>query len=213
MGSGGSQAFELVKKQLAEAPVLQHYDPTKAVSLSTDASPYGVGAVLCHVLADGIEEPIAYASRTLNAVERKYSQLDKEAMAIVFGVKRFHQYLYGRQFAIVSDRKPLQYLLSESRGAPVMASARLQRWALILGAYQYTISYRPGEKMANADGLSRLPLPESPASAEVPLPGEVVCLLQTLQSSPITAEQIRQWTSKDPILSKVRELVAKGVGG
>ena len=205
-----AKAFELVKKQLAEAPVLQHYDPTKAVSLSTDASPYGVGAVLCHVLADGTEKPIAYASRTLNAVERKYSQLDKEAMAIVFGVKRFHQYLYGRQFAIVSDHKPLQYLLSESRGVPVMASARLQRWALILGAYQYTISYRPGEKMANADGLSRLPLPESPASAEVPLPGEVVCLLQTLQSSPITAEQIRQWTTKDPILSRVRELVAKG---
>ena len=91
-----------------------------------------------------------------------------------------------------------------------MVSARLQRWALILGTYQYTISYQPGEKMANADGLNKLPLPESPASAEVPLPGEVVCLLQTLQSSPITAEQIRQWTSKDPILSWVRGLVAKG---
>ena len=114
------------------------------------------------------------------------------------------------QFCVMcSDHKPLQYLLSESRGVPVMASARLQRWALILGAYQYTISYRPGE-MANADGLSRLPLPESPASAKVPFPGEVVCLLQTLQSLPITAEQIRQWTTKDPILSRVRELVAKG---
>ena len=117
-------------------------------------------------------------------------------MSIVFGVKRF---LYGRQFAIVSDHKPIQYLLSESCGVPAMASARLQRWALILGTYQYTISYRPVEKMANADGLSRLPLPESPASGEVPLAGEVVCLLQSLQSSPITAEQIRQW-----------ELVAKG---
>ena len=76
----------------------------------------------------------------------------------------------------------------------------------------YTISFWPGEKMANADadGLSRLPLPESAASAEVPLPGEVICLLQTLQSSPITAEQIRQWMSKGPILSRVRELVAKG---
>ena len=99
---------------------------------------------------------------------------------------------------------------SDSRGIPVMASVRLQRWALILGAYQYTISYRPGEKMANADGLSRLPLPESPASAEVPRFDEVVCLLQTLQSSPITAEQIREWTTKDPILSRMRELVAKG---
>ena len=103
-----AKAFELVKKQLAEAPVLQHYDPTKAVSLSMDVSPYRVGAVLCHVLADGTEKPIAYGSHTLNAVERKYSQLDKEAMALVFGVKSFHQYLYVRQFAIVSDHKPLQ---------------------------------------------------------------------------------------------------------
>ena len=90
-----AKAFEPVKKHLAEAPVLQHYDPMKAVSLSTDASPYGVGAVLFCVLADGTEKLIAHASRTLNAVERKYSQLDKEAMAIVFGVKRFHQYLYA----------------------------------------------------------------------------------------------------------------------
>ena len=92
-----------------------------------------------------------------------------------------------------------------------MASARLQRWALILSAYQYTISYRPGEKLANADGLSRLPLPASPLN--VPLPGEVVFLLQTLQSSPITAETIKHWIDKDPILSRVRNLVAKGWNG
>ena len=89
-----------------------------------------------------------------------------------------------------------------------MASARLQRWALILSSYQYTITYRPGKKIANADGLSRLPLPEAPS--EVPYPGEVVFLLQTLQSSPITAEQIKHWTNRDPVLSRVRNLVSKG---
>ena len=88
-GPEEAKAFELVKKQLAKAPVQQHYDPTKPLFLSTDASPYGVGVVLCHVLDDGTEKPIAYASRTLNMVEKKYSQLDKEALAIVFGVKRF----------------------------------------------------------------------------------------------------------------------------
>ena len=76
--------------------MLIHYDPTKRLSLSTDASPYCVGAVLPHVVEDGSEMPIAYASRTLNVGEKRYSQLDKEAAAIMFGVKRFHQYLYGR---------------------------------------------------------------------------------------------------------------------
>ncbi len=140
--------------------------------------------------------PIAYVSRTLNDVEKRY------ALAIVFGVKRFHQY---RHFSICSDHKPLQYLLSESKAIPTMASARL---ALILSAYQYSISYRPGEKMANADALSRLPLPTTPEPTTVPQ--EVVFLLQTLQSSPVTAEQVKRWTDRDPTVSRVRNLVAKG---
>ena len=90
-------------------------------------------------------------------------------MAIVFGVKRFHQYLYGRKLSILSDHKPLQYLLSEKKGIPTMVSARLQRWVLMLSAYQYTIGYKPGDQQANADALSRLPLPDKPE--EVPLPG------------------------------------------
>ena len=96
------------------SPLLQHYDPAKPLSLSTDASPHGIGVVLSHVLEDGLERPVAYASRTLTDVEKRYSQLDKETLAIVFGVKHFHHYLYGRKFTIASDHKPLQYLLSES---------------------------------------------------------------------------------------------------
>ena len=131
-GPSEDEAFKLVKQQLAEAPVLEHYDPRKPLTLATDASPYGIGAILTRVMEDGSEKPVAYASRTLNDIEKRYSQLDKEALAIIFGVKRFHHYLYGRQFAIVSDHKPLQYLLSESRAVPTMASVRLQRWALLL---------------------------------------------------------------------------------
>ena len=151
---------------------------------------------------------IAYASRTLNVVEKWYSQLDKEAAAIMFGVKRFHQYLYGRKFSIVSDHKPLQYLLNENKAVPAMASVRLQRWALTLSAYQYTISYRPGEKIANSDSLSRLPLPETPET--ISLPNEVVFLLQILQSSPISVEQIKYWIDRNPVLARVRTFVTKG---
>ena len=190
-----------MKKQLVKSPLLQHYDPAKPLSLSTDASPYEVGAVLLHVDEDGSEKPVAYASRTLTDAEKRYSQLDKEALAIVFGVKKFHHYLYGRKFSIVSDHKPLQYLLNESRAVPFMASARLQRWALLLGAYQYTISYQPGKKLANADGLSRLTLPELPS--KVTLSVDIISLLQTLQSSPITADHIKKWTDKDPICKRV----------
>ena len=111
--------------------------------------------------------------------ERNYSQLDKEALAIVFGVKRFHGYLFGRHFTILSDHKPLEHF-RETSATHLMASARMQRWALLVGAYDYKIAYKPGTKHVNADVLSRLPLPEAPD--QVPTPGETTLLLEALDS-------------------------------
>ena len=202
------KAFQEVKKSLTSPKVLAHYDPNEKLQLSCDASPYGVGAVLSHVLKDGSEKPIAFASRSLAPAEKNYSQFDKEGLAVVFGVKRFHHYLFGRKFTIFSDHKPLQHIFSETRPIPQMASARIQRWALTLSAYNYSIAYKPGSNHSNADLLSRLPLSESVSN--VPLPGETVLLMQTLQGSPVTAAQIKAWTDKDPILSRVRNLVLKG---
>ena len=128
-------AFQRVKCHLASCKLLAHHDPKLKINLACDASPYGVGAVLSHIMPDGSEKPVAYASRSLATAEKNYSQLDKEALAFIFGVKRFHQYIYGRTFQLVSDHKPLMSTLDAQRGIPVMASARLQRWALMLAAY------------------------------------------------------------------------------
>ena len=104
-----------------------HYDPKRQLVLTCDASPFGVGAVLAHIMDDGSERPVGYASRSLSQAEKGYSQLDKEALAIVFGVTKFNSYLYGRPFTIYSDHKPLMYLFGEHKGIPTMASARVLR--------------------------------------------------------------------------------------
>ena len=207
-GPDQEKAFKEAKKQLTSQKLLVHFDPDKALILSCDASPYGVGAVLSHQFLDGSEQPIAFASRTLAPAERKYAQLEKEGLAILFGVKRFHQFLYGRKFTIYSDHKPLEHLFSESRPIPAMASARIQRWAQTLGAYDYLIAYKPGPEHANADSLSRLPFPQAPST--VSIPGETIGLLEMLDGSPVTAAQISTWTDHDPTLSRVRLMVQSG---
>ena len=134
--------FVKSKKQLQDSPLLAHYDLKKPLRLACKASPYGVGAVIFHVMEDVEEKPIAFASRTLTASERNYSQIEKEALSIVFGVKKFHSYLYGRRFTLITDHQPLVTILGPKTGVPPLAAARMQRWSLILAAYQYEIEYR-----------------------------------------------------------------------
>ena len=142
-GPEQKEAFQNANSILTSSKVLTHYNSTKPLILSCDASPYGVGAVLPYQMGEG-EHPIAFASCFLAPAEKNYSQIDKEALAIVFGVKHFHQYLYGQSFTIKSDHKPLQHLLGEKKGIPAMASARVQHWALMLSAYNYQVQYVPG---------------------------------------------------------------------
>ena len=102
-----------------------HYDPSLPIVMAADASVYGVGAVVSHVFPDGSERPIAFASRTLTKSEKNYAQLEKEALALIFGIKKFHQYLYGRRFKMVTDHKPLTAILGPKKGIPSLAAARL----------------------------------------------------------------------------------------
>ena len=207
-GASEEQAFQQSKKLLTSESVLVHFDPKKELVLACDASAVGVGAVLAHKYLDGSEKPIGFVSRTLTETEQKYSQIEKEGLACVFGVKRFHAYLHGHPFQLITDHQPLVTLFSEKKAISPQASARIQRWALTLANYEYTMKFRPTEKHGNADALSRCPLPETPQAT--PVPAELVLLVEQLENAPVTAKQIQTWTRADSLLARVREHVEQG---
>ena len=193
--------FNKAKNRLVVAPVLVHYDPDLPLCLAGDASAYGVGAVLSHVFPDGSEHPIAFASRTLTSSERNYAQVEKEALSLIFGVKKFHQYVYGREFTLVTDHKPLTTILGPKDSIPSLAAARLQRWALLLAGYSYKLKFKPTSTHGNADGLSRLPFNDSTAVGY--LPDAANFNIAQIDALPVTSAELEVATRKDVVLSKV----------
>jgi hypothetical protein len=150
-----SEAFQEAKRALSSACVLVHCDPSLPITLAGDASAYGIGAVISHVLHDGSEKPIAFASRSLANVT---THSLRKKLSVSFLVSRNFTN-YGRKFRLVTDHKPLLAILGPKKGIPSLAAAHLQRWAVLLSAYQYEIYYKRTDEHAKADGLSRLPLP------------------------------------------------------
>ena len=107
-------AFRWLKEDIIVATKLSHYDETKPVILATDASQCGIGAALMQE-HDGVERPIAHVSKTLTETQERYSQIEKEAPSIIYGVSKFHRYLYGRKFILVTDHKLLVSIFSPTK--------------------------------------------------------------------------------------------------
>ena len=131
------KAFEACKEGLTSDSLLVHYDLNRTLRLACDASSYGLGA-----------------------------QIEREALFIIFGVKKFHQFLYGRKFTLVTDHLPLLTILGPKTAIPPLAAARMKRWAIVLSAYDYQIEYRRSAKHSNCDALSRLPHEDSKIGSE-----------------------------------------------
>ena len=147
------KAFEALKSRLTHSPILAYPDVSLTFQVKPDASGYGIGAILTQKHSDGNERVVAYASRTLNELEKKYSVTEREALATVWSVKFFRPYLYGHHFLLITDHASLRFLKAMKDG-----NARLQRWSLHLQDHDFDVLHKAGTLHADADALSRAPL-------------------------------------------------------
>ena len=181
------------------------YDPAAETKVSADASSFGLGAVMLQK-AGNEWRPVAYASRSMTDTERRYAQIEKEALAVTWACEKFRNYLLGRQFHIESDHKPLIPLLNSKHLDTL--PPRVLRFRLRMATFDYTVQHVPGKLLYTADTLSRAPNSES---------GEGCLLLQkevetfissvtsTLPASKLRLEEYRKCQGQDSVCSKVRE--------
>ena len=196
-GSGVCKCFYISQKGTS---FIQTADPELPITMAADASAYGVGTIISHVYPDGHEKPVVFASRTLPKSEQNYTQLEKEALALIFGIKQFHQYLYARQFILVIDYCPLTTILHPQKGITSLAAARLQQWAIILSVTSMISLWSPPSSMAML--IAFLGCHYLLTQWWNPFGVDVFNVAQ-VDSLPVVAEQLGQATRKDPVLSKV----------
>ena len=194
-------AVRQVKDLVTTDPVLQYFNPEKELTLQCDASEKGLGAAL---LQD--ERPIAFASRALTDTETRYAQIEKELLAVVFGLERFNVYTFGRPVAVQSDHKPLEMIVSKPL---YKAPKRLQSMLLRMQKYEVCLKYRPGKNMEIADTLSRAYLPNVLPSKFESTVG-AINMLQFLPIAPDRLEDIQHQTAKDMALQKLSATISNG---
>ena len=194
-------AMEKLKQEVTETSVLQFYDTASPVYLQCDASLQGLGAALLQHDQEGRLRPVAYASKALSPAEKHYSCIERELLAIVFGVERFHTYVYGRTFHVITDHKPLLMIMDKPL---TVAPPRLQRMLIRLQGYNFQITHRPGRDNLLADSLSRLPSVHNSQAVDLDLRVDLV------QFSPRKIDQLQQATRQDKILNALMELIVTG---
>lgn len=202
-------AFNKVKNILMSADVLVHYNPEYEIRLTTDASPYGIGCVLSHVLPDGQEKPIAYASRTLSPAERNYSQVEREGLSIIFALCKYNQFLYNQEFTLVTDNKPLLAIFNPKKGIPQYSANRLRRWAVILSNYRYKVKYVKSEKNT-ADFLSRLPVQDDENAIWQSVDVDYLNYFSDNDIISTNFDVIKKFTNLDSVLKSVMKFVKTG---
>lgn len=195
--SHAKDAFQRIKDQIRKIHPRKFFQPDKPVIIQADASGYGLGGVL---LQD--EAPVIFASRKLTETESRYSQIEKECLALVFAIRRFQHFLFGRQFIVQTDHRPLLRIFQK----PVDSiSMRLRRWVLALQSYNFEIQFIKGSTNVLADALSR-----NPVETHVPTEDEkcesTVCFI--LRSAPVNLKEIAHHTSTDPELIDLQNAVA-----
>ncbi|XP_050544270.1 uncharacterized protein K02A2.6-like [Daktulosphaira vitifoliae] len=199
-----NKVFIKIKNLLLSNRVLANFDFDLPIKLTVDASEKAVGAILSHVYCDNTERPIAFASHLLTKAEQKYPQLEREGLAIIFGVKKFNDYLFGKHFTLVTDNKPIAHILNPGKGIPKIAANRLQRWAYILMAYKFDIKWVPTNSNP-ADYLSRLVIQNKQVDIEANV--NYLNFIKEESNWIIDWKKVKKATKQDPILSKISEFI------
>lgn len=193
-GKKEQSAFKELEEKLS-SEVMAYFNPAKSTKLLVDASQVGLGAVLTQ---EG--KIISYASKELSDVEKRYSQTEKEALTIVWGIEHFHLYLFGSEFILTTDHKPLEIIFNNPRSKP---PARIERWRLRLQPYDFKVEYRPG-KGNPADYLSRHPGQEVKTFRHSKIAEEYLNLIvSSSKPKALTIKQITDASNKDPVIQEV----------
>lgn len=200
------KAYLLMKDEVTSEQVLVHFNPDLMIILTTDACNHAVAGVLSHKFPNNSIKPVAFISRALSKSEKNYSTIEKEALAIVFCVTKLKQYLLGNYFVLQTDHKPLITIFGENKGLPLMAAARIQRWAFILSGFNYSIEYVKG-KNNDADNLSRLLQFENESTINE---NSYINFVEKENPLQLNFKSISIETRRDPLLSKLSEAISNG---